>query len=55
MDQRDLGAKLAGDANGLCIAAGMLVDQAAENIRLWTGTRPDRAPMRAALEAALGM
>lgn len=34
---------------------GMLVNQAAENIRLWTGSRPDRSPMRAALEAALGL
>ncbi len=34
---------------------GMLVNQAAENIRLWTGDLPDRAPMRAALETALGL
>ncbi|MEL6985282.1 MAG: shikimate dehydrogenase [Actinomycetota bacterium] len=34
---------------------GMLVNQAAENIRLWTGTLPDRAPLRAALEQALGL
>jgi len=34
---------------------GMLVNQAAENIRLWTGVLPDRAPMRAALETALGL
>lgn len=34
---------------------GMLVNQGAENIRLWTGSRPDPTPMRAALEAALGL
>ncbi len=34
---------------------GMLVNQAAENIRLWTGTLPDRAPLRAALDRALGL
>lgn len=34
---------------------GMLVDQAAENIRLWTGILPDRTQMRAALEVALGL
>ncbi len=34
---------------------GMLVNQAAENIRLWTGTTPATAPMRAALERALGI
>lgn len=34
---------------------GMLVNQAAENIRLWTGVLPDRAPLRAALEQALGL
>lgn len=34
---------------------GMLVNQGAENVRLWTGTTPDTAPMRAALEAALGL
>ncbi|MEM8924846.1 MAG: shikimate dehydrogenase [Actinomycetota bacterium] len=34
---------------------GMLVNQAAENIRLWTGVRPETAPMRTALEAALGL
>ncbi|MEM7339395.1 MAG: shikimate dehydrogenase [Actinomycetota bacterium] len=32
---------------------GMLVNQAAENIRLWTGATPDLPPMRRALEAAL--
>lgn len=34
---------------------GMLVNQAAENIRLWTGVSPATAPMRAALEHALGL
>lgn len=34
---------------------GMLVNQAAENVRLWTGILPDRAPLRAALEQALGL
>lgn len=33
---------------------GMLVNQAAENIRLWTGVDPDRSVLRAALDAALG-
>lgn len=32
---------------------GMLVNQAAENLRLWTGVDPDRGPMRAALDIAL--
>ncbi|MEM9564774.1 MAG: shikimate dehydrogenase [Actinomycetota bacterium] len=34
---------------------GMLVNQAAENIRLWTGSRPATGPMRAALEDAIGL
>ena len=34
---------------------GMLVAQAADNIRLWTGVAPDPTPMRAALEDALGL
>jgi len=34
---------------------GMLVDQAAENIRLWTGVRPDTSVMRAALDDALAL
>lgn len=34
---------------------GMLVNQAAENIRLWTGTRPATGPMREALDRALGL
>lgn len=33
---------------------GMLVNQAAENIRLWTGVDPDTDAMRAALDVALG-
>ncbi len=32
---------------------GMLVNQAAENIFLWTGTWPDTSVMRAALDDAL--
>lgn len=32
---------------------GMLLDQAAVNIRLWTGVDPDRAVMGAALDAAI--
>lgn len=32
---------------------GMLVNQAAENIRLWTGVDPDRSALRSALDAAL--
>lgn len=32
---------------------GMLVNQAAENIRLWTGAEPDRTALRSALDAAL--
>lgn len=31
---------------------GMLVNQAAANIRLWTGIEPDKQPMRRALDAA---
>lgn len=34
---------------------GMLVNQAAENIRLWTGVRPQMPPIRQALEQALGL
>lgn len=48
--------KLARDAGAVTVdGTGMLVNQAAENIRLWTGCTPDTAPMRAALEAALGI
>lgn len=32
----------------------MLVNQAAENVRLWTGERPDLAPLRSALQSVLG-
>jgi shikimate dehydrogenase len=34
---------------------GMLVNQAAENIRLWTGVRPDTSVMRSALDDALAL
>ena len=34
---------------------GMLVNQAAENVRLWTGASPASGPLRAALEDALGL
>jgi shikimate dehydrogenase len=34
---------------------GMLVNQAAENIRLWTAVRPDTSVMRVALDEALAL
>jgi shikimate 5-dehydrogenase len=33
----------------------MLVNQAAENIRLWTAFRPDTSVMRVALDEALSL
>ena len=48
--------RAAADAGATTVdGTGMLVNQAAENVRLWTGILPDRAPLRAALEQALGL
>ncbi len=48
--------RAAADAGATTVdGTGMLVAQAAENIRLWTGSRPDHGPMRTALERALGL
>lgn len=46
--------RFGGDAGATVLdGTGMLVNQAVENIRLWTGLEPDRYPMRSALDAVL--
>lgn len=48
--------RAAGAAGAVTIdGRGMLVNQAAENIRLWTGVRPDTFVMRSALDDALAL